>query len=92
MAVKLRRFQRAHVGTVRLVEQRGKFAEHRARLRHRGDLGAGFDDDDRAFLEDQKLSGFGALGEHRLVGLIARDRQRREPLLPDFRIVNETHS
>jgi hypothetical protein len=30
MAVKLRRFQRAHVGTVRLVEQRRQLAEHRA--------------------------------------------------------------
>jgi hypothetical protein len=76
---------------VRLVEQRGKLAEHRARLRHRGDLDAVFDDGDRAILEDQKLAGFGAFGEHGLVGLIARDRQRGEALLPAFGIVNESH-
>jgi hypothetical protein len=35
--------------------------------------------------------GFGALGEHRLAGLVACERQRGEPRSPNLGIVNKPH-
>jgi hypothetical protein len=84
-------FERAHIGAVRLVEQRGELAEHRAGFGDGRDLRAVFDDRDRAAFQNQKPPGFGALGEHRLAGLIACERQRGELLPPKLGIVNKPH-
>ena len=90
--MKLRGFQRAHIGTVRLVEEHGELAEHRAGLGDRGDLRAAFDDRDRAAFANQKPPGFRALlGEHCLAGVITRKRKRGEPLSPNLGIVNKPH-
>ena len=90
--MKLRRFQGAHVGGVRLIEQRGEFAEHRAGFRHLGDLDAAFDDADRAGFEDDEPPGIGAFGEHGLAGAVARERKRGKLVSPDLGVVGRRHS
>jgi hypothetical protein len=76
---------------VRLVEQRGELAEHRAGFGDCCDLRTAFDDRNRTAFENQKPPGFRAFGEHRLARAITRKRKRGEPLSPNLRIVNKPH-
>ena len=89
--VKLRSFQGAYVGRVRLTEQHGEFTEHRAGLRHIGDLNAVLDDGDRALLEDEEPAGRRAGGEHCLAGLVGCKRKSAEPLLKGSDVRNQGH-
>jgi hypothetical protein len=55
--MKLRDFQGTHVRGVRLIQQRGEFAEHSVRLRHSGDLDSVLDNDNGAFAKEQQPVG-----------------------------------
>jgi len=76
---------------VRLIQQRGEFAEHGARLRHLSDLDGLLDDCDRALPEDQQPAGLRTGGEHDLAGMVGYDRKSGEPLLEDDRVGNQGH-
>src|SRR6516165_7964920 len=77
---------------MRLVQQRGELAKHRARLRHLGDLDGIFDDNYRTLLEDQQPARSRTGGEHVLAGLIGNERKGSDPLQEGGAIGNQGHA
>jgi hypothetical protein len=74
-----------------LTEQHRQFAEHRARLRHLGDLHPVLGDLDRTCLQDQQPAGGRAGGEHGLASLVGGEGESGEPRLEGGGIQNQRH-
>src|SRR6266481_312881 len=76
--VKLRGLHSTYIRRVRLIQQRGEFAEHGTRLRDPGDLNAFLYDCDRALLKDQQSAGCRSGAKHGLAGLVGYERKGGE--------------